>query len=98
MGNHKDNCEFCYKKTPLRVIVTHRGYGCDTGCCGHAVEVNGEELHRSFDFSHPYDAYGLEGEEKKQAIKDYVREMVTNAMGKEHCKDIDWDNCIVSED
>lgn len=83
------------QKDPLRVIVTHRGYGCDTGCCGHAVEVNGEELNRSFDFEHPYTRTP---EEKEQAVKDFVRKMVTKTMGEEHCKDIDWDNCIVMDE
>jgi hypothetical protein len=38
-------------------IVVHAYYGCDTGCCGHAVETYdrlGRKLERTFDFSHPY--------------------------------------------
>ena len=37
--------------------VVHAYYGCDTGCCGHAVEVVdrlGKILERTFIFDHPY--------------------------------------------
>ena len=27
-----------------KVVVFHRYYGCDTGCCGHAVMVDGDEV------------------------------------------------------
>ena len=23
----------------MKILVLHTGYGCDTGCCGHAIEV-----------------------------------------------------------
>lgn len=71
----------------MRIVVLHTRYGCDTGCCGHIVEVDGEQV-GSFTFSHPY------GNE----TPDFVRELVTKECGEEHVKDIDWDNCIVSED
>lgn len=35
----------------LKVRVLHSYYGCDTGCCGHVLEV-GEEEESEFDFIH----------------------------------------------
>ena len=70
------------------IIVTHRGYGCDTGCCGHVVEVDGKKV-GDFQFTHP----GL-----GQSTSDFVRELVTNQLGEEHCQNIDWDNCLVLND
>lgn len=31
----------------------HAGYGCETGCCGHVVEL--EDGRNRFEFEHPYD-------------------------------------------
>ena len=36
----------------MKVKVYHSYYGCDTGCCGHVVEVGDKE---KFEFTHPYD-------------------------------------------
>lgn len=66
-----------------KIIVVHRSYGCDTGCCGHVVEVDGEE--RQFEFSHPYG----------QPTPDFVRALVTEVCGEDHVADIDWDHCVV---
>ena len=80
-----------------RVIVYHRMYGCDTGCCGHVVEITDDTgAERSiFEFDHPhlYTAPDV-GEETRR----YIRELVTDTFGEEHCADIDWDNCHVSSD
>lgn len=40
----------------VKVVVYHRGYGCDSGCTGHEVVVlgkNDEELFWDFAFDHP---------------------------------------------
>lgn len=42
---------------PVRVVIEHRGYGCDTGCCGHqitAYDDRGMIVESYFDFTHPY--------------------------------------------
>mgnify|MGYP000952128790 CR=1 FL=1 len=42
----------------LTIRVFHSGYGCDTGCCGHVVDVeapDGVERER-FEFDHPHGA------------------------------------------
>jgi hypothetical protein len=70
-----------------KIIVVHEGYGCDTGCCGHVVRVDGKRV-GDFDFGHPYN----------RPTPDFVRELVTRTLGAEHVKDIDWDHCVVVED
>jgi hypothetical protein len=69
----------------MRITVVHKSYGCDTGCCGHVVEVNGENR-GEFNFSHP----------TIENTPEFVRDMVTKTCGEEHVKDIDWEHCIVS--
>jgi len=51
----------------VRILVLHKGYGCDTGCCGHAVEVDGVEA--KFKFTHPY-----KGEDFRAFAERIVRE------------------------
>lgn len=70
-----------------KAIVFHRGYGCDTGCCGHVVEIDGEQVGQ-FTFDHPYG----------QDFHEFIRELVEEQAGAEHVADIDWDNCLVSDD
>jgi len=36
----------------MKIRVLHAYYGCDTGCCGHIIEIDGEEDSRSFTFDH----------------------------------------------
>jgi hypothetical protein len=69
-----------------KVIVYHEGFGCDTGCCGHTVEL-GENT--EFIFDHPDD---------KESPLDFAKRMVTEAFGAEHVADLDWENCNVSND
>lgn len=78
-----------------KVIVYHTGYGCDTGCCGHVVEVDGEEV-GSFDFGHP--SGPNYGPLRDEDIRQYVIDLVTEQCGVDHVADIDWDNCVVSDD
>lgn len=73
------------KKILVRVL--HGYYGCDTGCCGHFVELedsDGKVTESSFDFSHPY------GDDFKEWATNLAQEYVR----KKHpdCYDsIDWD-------
>jgi hypothetical protein len=70
-----------------RILVLHEYYGCDTGCCGHVVEIDGEA--RPFHFAHPESDDGHE-------LRLFAEELVRD----EGCdpKDIDWDNCLVLDD
>lgn len=68
-----------------RVTVYHREYGCDTGCCGHIVDLGDQD---EFFFAHPDD-------DTEVSKIDFVRELVTEAYGEEHVKDIDWEESYV---
>lgn len=68
-----------------KVIVFHEGYGCDTGCCGHRIEMGDQT---DFEFVHPH------GEEPHA----YAERLVTEIFGAEHVKDLDWDNCVIVDD
>lgn len=69
-----------------KVIVYHRGYGCETGCCGHVVQIDSEN--ETFVFEHPYG----------QTNEEFVRQLVIEEVGSAHVADVDWENCIVVDD
>lgn len=79
-----------------RVIVYHSYYGCDTGCCGHRVELlqdgqdEGEGDSR-FDFTHNY------GGDDEDSRKAFAMKMLIDEFGEEHCKDLDWENCRIGD-
>jgi len=50
-----------------RLRVFHASYGCETGCCGHVVELDGKRV-GDFHFSHPY------GEERRAFAEELARE------------------------
>lgn len=66
-----------------KVIVYHSYYGCDTGCCGHTVEL--EDGRKEFGFDHPF------GEDARKFAEELIREK----FGDEHVSDLDWENCEV---
>lgn len=82
----------------MKVIVYHTGYGCDTGCCGHAIDLedeNGKTVRHMFSFDHPDLPSRVLTDEK---TKEFLLKIVTEEFGAEHCVDIDFDECIVSGD
>lgn len=66
-----------------RAVVYHSLYGCETGCCGHTVEL--DDGRSRFEFGHPWGDDPLE----------YAKEAVRAAFGEEHVKDLDWESCLV---
>lgn len=78
------------------VVVLHRSYGCDTGCCGHVVKVDEVEV-GGFHFEHPYFGSGTP-EERVAAYKVFARELVEDTLGAEHVADLDWENCEIVDD
>lgn len=68
----------------VSVIVYHSYYGCETGCCGHRVEIKYEDgTERDvFEFEH---GKGIE----------FAKKLVKNEFGEEHVKDLDWENCEI---
>lgn len=82
------------KKT---IIITHASYGCDTGCCGHVIEIRGygENIDGDeFEFTHPYIPYGQpKGEPELRAwAEEWVREMGCDPV------DLDWESCVILDD
>lgn len=77
----------------MRAIVYHRGYGCDTGCCGHTIELDSGDPHQpdryAFTFSHPGDG---------EPYREFAEELLAAEFGSEHVADLDWENCLISED
>ncbi len=69
----------------MRIIVFHGEYGCDTGCCGHYVEIDGRE---TFAFDHP---------KAGESPLEFAQRLVTETAGAEHVADLDWDNCVIED-
>ena len=74
----------------VRVIVYHASYGCDTGCCGHVVEMRDSDdkfvKRGQFEFMPP------NSDEDKL---EWARRLVVKEFGAEHVDDLDWENCHV---
>lgn len=70
-----------------KIRVLHQDYGCESGCCGHVVEITDSKNkteQSSFTFSHPY------GED----FKLWATQMATDIIKDEfpECfNSIDWD-------
>lgn len=71
----------------MRVVVYHRGYGCDTGCCGHTVEL--EDGQERFMFDHPYHT--------TETDLEFAKRLVREAFGEEHVADLDWESSLVTD-
>lgn len=73
----------------LKVRVYHAGYGCESGCCGHIVEV-GDKIHK-FNFDHPYS-------EDEKDLKKWAKKLAEEVIREEHpscINNIDWDSMEV---
>lgn len=89
-----------------KVIVYHRGYGCDTGCCGHSVLVleTAEELAALERYGGKDVGYYVDAPEKfdfshayRDDPREYAERLVRAAYGDDHVADLDWDNCYVTD-
>jgi hypothetical protein len=72
----------------VKVRVYHGYYGCDTGCCGHIVELDDDRSR--FEFTHP--------PTDKSRWREWAEDLVREAFGDEHVKDLDWGNCEIVDD
>lgn len=72
-----------------KIIVSHAFYGCETGCCGHVIQIDGEQV-GSFNFGHPWT-----GEDD---FREWAEELIAEELGPEHVKDLDWENSVVIDD
>lgn len=66
------------------VRVYHTHYGCETGCCGHVIEIDGKEV-GGFCFDHPYGQNHLE----------FAKRIVEEELGGDHCRDLDWEHAEI---
>jgi len=84
-----------------KIIVWHEYYGCETGCCGHVIQMLEDDdpaiseeywlrdyKYSEFAFYHPYGQDPLE----------WAKEWVKKEFGEEHVADLDWENCRVITD
>ena len=70
----------------MKIRVLHAYYGCDTGCCGHILEIDGEEDYDTFEFDHfDYDFMG-------KTAKERLREFILSKIPEECHADIDWES------
>lgn len=76
----------------IKVRVYHSYYGCETGCCGHVIELEDGIKRRShFEFTHPYGA---------ESIKDWARqqaESVIKSRWPECLDSIDWESINIED-
>ena len=77
---------------PVAVVVYHSRYGCQTGCCGHRIELRDDPedednwTRSAFEFGHM-----AEGDDPLE----FAKRLVTEEFGAEHVKDLAWDKCVI---
>lgn len=77
------------EKKPRQVVtVYHDYYGCETGCCGHTIDLNGARI--GWSFCHPDESL------TEDQAREWARKILEEELGKDHCYDLDWDNCKVT--
>lgn len=71
------------------IVVYHSYYGCDTGCCGHRIEllIDGESQGEHFSFDHPPGDPPTD-----EQLREWAKELLIEEFGEEHCADLDWEN------
>jgi hypothetical protein len=74
-----------------KVVVYHENYGCETGCCGHAIDVDGKRV--GYDLANCPNPGSSEAE-----LKAYAENLIREELGVEHVANLDWDNCIIVAD
>ena len=69
----------------MKIIVYHGYAGCETGCCGHVVQLGDDD--RMFEFAHQ--------DEDKESPLEFAQRLVRDTYGAEHVADLDWANCRI---
>ena len=86
------------------VLVMHGGYGCDTGCCGHWIEIRDDDgkkkfaqpLRDAFTFDHPRGTFDRNGRlVSREDAREFAERIVREQFGEAHVADLDWDNCQI---
>jgi hypothetical protein len=95
----------------MRVIVYHGYYGCESGCCGHIVDVyeNDDNFDpenywphegdkSKFDFDHPGFFDPVTQRYRGETPREFAERIVREKFGEDHVKDLDWEHCLILED
>lgn len=86
----------------MKYVVYHADYGCETGCCGHAIKItqdDGAFVDSDFTFEHPYDLYGVRDEEKRrQIMRAFAEKLLKEQFDDKHLADLDWENSLILDD
>ena len=83
-------------RNTMKIIVYHADFGCDTGCCGHAIDVSKEDVISGEDVISEFWTFGHPA--RQESLEDFARRVVTEKCGAEHVKDIDFANCTISNE
>lgn len=67
--------------------IIHRGYGCDCGCCGHAIEIDGVE--KAFGLTDHPDPDHVTAPESVEA---WAKEFVSYQLTDEELEDVDLEH------
>lgn len=82
----------------MKILVYHRGYGCETGCCGHAVAWFPDD----YVPEDKWDYYGYEGVDNfyfehiyGQDAFEFAKSIIAKRYGEDHIKDLDFENSFI---
>ena len=79
----------------MKIVVYHGYYGCDTGCCGHYLQVRTDDV--AFDQMEV--VFGDDGfvfsPQLAEPFREFAENLVREKYGEDHVKDLDWDNCYI---
>lgn len=67
------------------LVIYHNEYGCDSSCCGHTVEVDGDS---AFSFYHPRRSSG-------ETDREFAERILKEEFPEEHLADLDWANARI---
>lgn len=94
-----------------KILIYHTEYGCDTGCCGHALAVVDDNFKgdwfdaylesapaRHFAFDHPWLRSEMTKEERHHAAYAWAIGFIREQLGEEHVKDLDFENSVILDD
>lgn len=75
----------------MRVIVQHGGYGCDTGCCGHWVEIRDA----SSDDMDSMGGFTFDHLDEGEDPREFAERLIREKLGDKHVADLDWENSVI---
>jgi hypothetical protein len=90
------------------VIVYHAFYGCDTGCCGHRVELAERLEPEDLDClsespwlagaSFPARTAFTFSHPPSSGARAWAEQVIARVLGPRHVHDLDWEHCVLVSD